>query len=68
MGSADQFKNNVNHRMRKEGKEATKGQKQIDKENAASMSFYTYVTIAAVAVSWAQAIFFQTSYLLPLFG
>ena len=54
--------------MRKEGKEATKGQKQIDKENAASMNFYTYVTIAAVAVSWAQAIFFQTSYLLPLFG
>ena len=50
------------------GKEATKGQKQIDRENAASFQFYTYITIGAVSLSWVSAIYFQTSYLLPLFG
>ena len=54
--------------MRKEGKEGTKGQKQIDKENGQSMTFYTYVTVAAVVTSWTSALFFQSSYLLPLFG
>lgn len=50
------------------GKEATKGQKQIDRENADSMKFYTYITAAALTISWVSAIYFKSSYLLPLFG
>ena len=50
------------------GKEATKGQKQIDRENSASMTYYTYITLGGLAVSWLSAIYFNTSYLLPLFG
>jgi len=48
------------------GKEATKGQKQIDRENSASMTYYTYITLGGLAVSWLSAIYFN--YLLPLFG
>ena len=50
------------------GKELTKGQKQIDKENASSFQYYMYITAVALTVSWAQAFYFQSGYLLPLFG
>ena len=50
------------------GKAATKGQKQIDKENAESMKFYTMLAIGGIAVSAIPVVFYTASYLLPIFG
>jgi len=50
------------------GKAATKGQKQIDKENAESMKFYTMLAIAGIVVSAIPVLVYTASYLLPIFG
>ena len=53
----------------KGGKQATKGQKQIDLENAESIKFYTFIAFAAIAVSFVPFLFNTASgLLLPIFG